>query len=150
MSQAEIVITPNASLERRTNIMFFVGISAVILVIAIGLTMMGFWMILPFAGLEMLGLAAALIMVDYKNQYREIVSISEQTVKVASGHREPQKSCEFNRHWTSVLLQTGVSVNHPEKLILRSQGRQVEVGACLVPEERSDLWRKLKKLIEQP
>ncbi len=150
MSQAEIVITPNASLERHTNILFFLGISVVILVIAIGLTMMGYWLVLPFAGLELVGLGAALIMVDYKNQYREIVSISEQTVKVASGHRQPQKSYEFNRRWTSVSLQAGVSMHHPEKLILRSQGRQVEVGACLVPEERSDLWRRLKKLIEQP
>lgn len=150
MIQSEFVIAPNASLERRTNIMFFLGISAVILVIAVGLTLMGFWMVLPFAGLELTALGAALLMVDYKNQYREVVRVSEQTVSIASGHKGPQKSYEFNRRWTSVLLQAGVSDNHPEKLLLRSRGRQIEVGACLVPEERSDLWRTLKKLIEQP
>ena len=105
---------------------------------------------MPFAGLELAGLGLALLMVDYQNQYREIVRIDNRTVKFASGHRQAQKTCEFSRHWTTVVLERGYTVNQPNRLLLRSKGRQVEVGACLVSEERNDLWRKLKQLVEQP
>jgi len=128
----------------------FLAMSTVILLIAVGLAMMGFWLVMPFAGLEMLGLGAALLMVDYQNQYREVVSVDDQTVTIASGHKQAQKTCEFDRHWTTVLLESGNTANQPKRLLLRSKGRQVEVGACLVSEDRTDLWRTLKQLVEQP
>ncbi len=149
MNPFEIVISPNASLSRQANIALFSSLAVIILVVATGFTLMGFWMILPFAGLELTALAAALMYVDYQNQYREVVRVDDATVSVASGYRRQQQACEFKRGWTSVLLRQAGPHNQPSKLLLRSAGKQVEIGACLEPDDRTDLWRELKQVIEQ-
>ncbi len=150
MDQLEIVISPNASLSRQANIALFLSLMGILLVVATGFTLMGFWMILPFAGLELIALAVALAYVDYQNQYREVVKVDEVTVKIASGYRKAQHACEFKRGWTSVLLRQSSRQNQPSKLILRSAGKQIEIGACLEADDRKDLWRELKQVIEQP
>lgn len=150
MNPFEIVISPNASLSRQANIGLFLSLAGIILVVATGFTLMGFWMILPFAGLELAALAAALTYVDYQNQYREVVRVDDVTVSVASGYRRQQQECEFKRGWTSVLLRQDGPHNQPSKLLLRSAGKQVEIGACLESDDRKDLWRELKQVIEQP
>lgn len=150
MNQLEFVISPNASLSRQANIALFASLAGIILTVSIGFTVMGYWLVLPFAGIELAALAAVLVYVDYQNQYREIVSVDELSVKVATGYRRAQQAWEAQRHWTTVLMSSGRSPGHPGKLLLRSGGRQVEIGACLVQEERADLWRELKQIIEQP
>lgn len=150
MNPLEIVISPNASLSRQANILLFLSLTIIILVVAAGFTLMGYWVILPFAGLELAALATALVYVDYQNQYREVVHVNDHTVKVESGYRKAQSACEFKRGWTSVLLRDESKHNRPSKLVLRSAGKQVEIGACLASDDRKDLWRELKQIIEQP
>ncbi len=56
----EFIIRPNSSLSWRGNKIFFFMLFFVSFMIAVSFAMVGMWMILPFAGLEMLLLGSAL------------------------------------------------------------------------------------------
>ena len=143
----KIVITPNSSLSRRGNQIFFLTMLVVMSSISLGFAFVGAWMILPFAGLELGVLAWALKANLRACRVREIVSVSGNNVCVEVGERSPEKSCSFVRAWTKVLLSPSAIKGHPSRLFLRSEGRQVELGACLDDSERRALSLRLEELI---
>ncbi len=63
-------------------------------------------------------------------------------VEVLPGHRRTH----FQSGWVRVLLATGGPRRH---LLLASHGRELEIGAFLADEERTEVWRKLKQLLAQ-
>ena len=81
----EFIIRPNSSLSWRGNKIFFFMLFFVSFIIAISFAMVGMWMILPFAGLEMLLLGSALTYCYIKNSQCEIVKIDEKKKVTATG-----------------------------------------------------------------
>lgn len=115
--------------------------------VAGGFAWVGAWLILPFAGLEMLVLAFALKANLRACRTKEVVHIDDQHVCVEVGRQGPEQSCCFVRCWTEVFLSPAKIKGYPSHLYLRSAGRQVELGACLDNKDRKALSIKLKELI---
>ena len=147
--QSQFFIEPNLSLSWRGNLIFFLIICTISFGIAGVFTAMGYWVVFPFAGLEMLVLGAALYVCSTKSRWREMVSIGEDTVEVAAGRHQPEKRWTFNRHWARVVLSPPNISGHPSRLLIRSHGRAVEVGRCLSDEEREQLAKALDRALGQ-
>lgn len=130
-----IIAKPNHSATWRTNLWVVLAISVPSLGAAIGFALLGAWPILPFAGAELLGLAAALYYVNWKLQYRHVVTLEGSTVKIDKGYYAPKKTWHFARD------QVGLSVtpeSHPwegPKLGIHDKGDYVSVGDFLNREE---------------
>lgn len=129
---------------------FLVLMSVTSLGIGVAFAWQGLWMVLPFAGLEMILLAVAFHYVQKSANSREVVSIESDNVRVESGRHAPEFACVFQRAWTQVLLQAPKIKGYPSRLLLRSGGKQVEVGACLSDDERMALHDHLVKLVQLP
>ena len=145
-----IVVSPNASMTWLEAKWFLAGISTLILLIAAGFAMMGLWLVFPFAGLEVLVLSAVFYTLIGKGVRQEVVHVNSERVRVEAGGRHLEQSCCFHRVWTQVLLEPEKIRGYPTRLLLRSAGKQVEVGAFLNNDERQTLWLRLKQLIEGP
>lgn len=141
------VIRPNRSLSWAQVKCFYVGIAAVSLVIAVGFAVRGFWPVLPFAGLELLVLGCALYVCTLDGCRSDVVSVDSHTVTVEKGCRAPSKTWEFNRAWTQVKLFRPRIVWYPSRLVLRSAGKEVEVGDFLTEDERVRLAKQLSEAI---
>ena len=118
-----------------------------LLIIALGFYTIGLWMVLPFAGVELAAVYCAFYWCSYKSRYREVISIDQDNVRITTGYGRIQHSCTFNRFWTTVLLQNSKLKGYPERLMLRSAGKEVEVGTCLTSEEKQALLLRLKQLV---
>jgi Integral membrane protein len=108
---------------------------------------MGFWPILPFAGLELLALGAALHACAQRGTDCEVISIHDSTVEVERGRRRPEWHYSFSRTWAHVVLERACSDWYPSRLLIRCKGREVEVGRFLNEQERIKLARELTQLI---
>ena len=53
----------------------------------------------------------------------------------------------FHPYWARLSLQPGRWRGAPSRLLVRSHGREVEIGAFLNDEERRDLARRLSGLL---
>ena len=146
-THASIVIAPNCSLSVRGAVLFFLTASAPCFGIAGVLTFLGFWPVLPFAGLEMLLLGAALRISLARRNHRQTIVISESDVAVQSKIGKLDSEVVFPRHWAQVKLRRSTSRLHPSRLVIESHGRQCAVGDFLTEEERRGLARKLGELI---
>jgi uncharacterized membrane protein len=146
-AHARIVIAPNCSLSVRGAVLFFLTACAPCFGIAGVMTFLGFWPVLPFAGLEMLLLGAALRISLARRNHRQTIVISESDVAVQSKIGKIDSEVVFPRHWAQVKLRRSTSRLHPSRLVIESHGRQCAVGDFLTDEERRGLYGKLNELI---
>lgn len=147
---SRIVIGPNASLSVRQAQWFMGSMALVGLGIAGGFAAMGFWPVVPFAGLELAALGAALWVSVRRNAYREVLTFGAERVEVAFGlaGRGASSRVEMIRYWTRVVLEPGPTRHAPTRLILASAGQKVEVGRCLTDEEREQLKARIQELLK--
>jgi uncharacterized membrane protein len=138
-TQCRFVLRPNRSLSWRGSLLFFLSLVLVSSIIAISLTWLGFWMVLPFAGLEMLALGVGLYVVAGRCYEREVISISREDIRIEKGRGYPRQQWTLGRVWAQVVLERCPRQWYPSKLLIRSHGRAVEVGRFLHEEERRHL-----------
>lgn len=146
----EFVIRPNRSMSWRGMLTFMAVCAVLSMSIAIGFMAMGAWMILPFAGLELLGLCTALYVCARHTSRVEVVTVSEDAVTVSSGRKGPSENREFQRGWTQIVLENSGHDWYPSRLVIRSHGRGVEVGSCLREGERRQLASALNLALRTP
>ncbi len=144
-----IVIGPNASLSGRQAVWVMALMATVSLSIGTFFAVQGLWPILPFAGLELAALGAALAVVLKRNRYREVLSFTDETIRIEIGMigQEIAANIELSRTRTRVLLESGPHRNSPNRLLLSDAGRRVEIARCLTDEEREQLARRVRELI---
>lgn len=145
-----LVIQPNASLTLDWAIAFMVFMCFVSFTIAGVLAWLGFWMVLPFASLEMGALGAGLWWSMRDNVYREVVSVDFDRVRVETGRYTPENTWEFQRAWTQVRLQRGPQVNSHPRLWIGSHGRGCVLGHCLTDGELEAVARRLRQWVREP
>lgn len=144
-----LIIGPNASLSERQACLFMGWMAALGLGIAGLLTAMGYWPVLPFAGLELGALGAALWVSVRRNRYREVLGFEEDRVCIEFGlaGRGAQARLELPRAWTRVSLEYGEHRNDPTRLLLAYGAQRVEIGRCLTDEEREALLSRIRELL---
>ena len=143
--QCRFVLRPNRSMSWRGTLIFFFSLLTISGVTAISLTVMGFWMVLPFTGLEMLVLWIGLYVVARRTHECEVISIAGDSVRIEKGRKHPEKVWTLARVWARVVLERCPGSWYPSKLFIRSHGRAIEVGRFLEEEERQRLAAELTR-----
>jgi uncharacterized membrane protein len=108
----------------------------------------GLWLILPFAGLEILVLTVALYTCSLRCRDQEVVTVEENLVIVEKGRQKPLEAWKFERAWINLELVKSPFQSHPSKLIIRSKGKETEIGKCLTNDERKSLSESLAKALQ--
>ncbi|MEP4147403.1 MAG: DUF2244 domain-containing protein [Halioglobus sp.] len=143
--QLTIVVRPNHSSSWRNNLIALMAISVPSLGAAVGFTLVGAWPILPFAGLELLALGSALYYVNWKLQYRHVITLNETSVKIDKGHYYPKRSWRFSREGSGLSI---TPEQHPwdgPEVNVHDRGEIVRVGEFLNREDAQQLASLLRK-----
>ena len=130
----------NNSLSSTGRLVAFALIFIVSIGIAAAFATFGAWLILPFAGLEMLVLFFAFRYMERHAADYEQIEIDGDTVKVEWTSAGSLRRGAFNRHWAQVVANGDGS-----RIALRSHGRELEIGRYLNDEQRLDLARALRR-----
>ena len=142
----EIIARPNSSLTARGRVYAVVMIASISLVVAIAFSLIGAWFVLPFAGLELLGIGYAFYYIHCHSQdYESIVILGDQ-VSVEKKSYKAVSLMSFNRYWAKVLLRNTPSGD--QLLSLRSHGKEVDFGQrYMTNDQRLDLAKQLKERV---
>ena len=147
-SRQRFVIRSNCSLSWRGALRFYLGMVAVSFGIAFFFALRGAWLVLPFAGLEMALLGAALYIVGRRCRRRQEVWLDGDRLEVVSP--ETGERQYFQRAWARVELEPARHRGHPARLLVGSHRRRVEVGAGLTEHERERLAVALRAALAAP
>lgn len=141
------VLRPNRSLSWRQNLAVFAGLCMVTLALVIPLVAMGFWLVLPFAGLELLVVGIGLYCVICRCHECEVICVAADSIRIERGRRRPEQRWVLPRTWAQVVLNGCSRQWYPSRLLIRAHGRTVEVGRFLVEEERRQLAQDLTRCL---
>jgi uncharacterized membrane protein len=145
--ETRIDIAPHCSLSPRGARLFLTSVGLASLSVALPFTLMGFWPILPFAGLEFALLVWALKTNLARKQHRQTIIVGPEKVCIEDHSVTPMRRSEFPRHWAQVRIRAGGSAWHPSRLTVESHGRRHELAAFLTEPERQALAAQLRRLI---
>lgn len=147
--QRIFVIQPNRPIAWRNLLWVFAAMAAFILSIGVACALAGLPLVLPFSGLEVLVLGVALYLSAARGSAREVIRIRAAVVIYEAGRSAPAVSERFQRQWTRVVLERSQEGWYPSRLLIRSHGRQVEVGRFLEEQERLRLAQQLRRALQR-
>jgi uncharacterized membrane protein len=130
----------NNSLSSTGRLFVFAFLFAVSVGIAAAFAVFGAWLVLPFAGLEMLVLYLAFWYIERHAGDYEAIEIDGDQVRVERLDGGSTSSEVFSRYWARVIVEPDGS-----RLALRSHGRELEIGRTLGEAERLELGHALQR-----
>ena len=143
-SRHTIVARPNQSASWQTNKLMLMLLAIPSLGAGVGFALMGAWPILPFAGLEMTALGCALYYVNWKLQYRHVITVSDDDVRIEKGFYHPKQSWEFPRQRAGLRI---TPQHHPldgPELSLHDRSESVSIGEFLTRDDTMELVSLLR------
>ncbi len=142
-----VTIRSNREQNSKALLLGTIFLAVVLLCIGIIFAILGAWLILPFAGLELLLLCVCALIAGAQNQDNDRLAISDKYVHLTRNRRSNQTVNSFIRQWTRVLLQAGSTKHEPMKLLVGSHGQYREVGQHLVDHSKRRVHQQLKTWI---
>lgn len=142
-SGSSLLLKRNCSISPGGMLRVFALLALASLFIAAGFALAGAWLILPFAGLEVLALGAAFIVTArHATDFERIeVSADRLTVEIA----EADRLARYVVHPRVAKLRLEKDEGYGARVLLRTPGRDVEVGRHLDAEARVEFATELTK-----
>lgn len=142
----EIIARPNSSLTGKGRVYAVMVMAAFSLVVALAFSLIGAWFVLPFAGLELIGVGYAFYYIHCHSQDYESIVIEGDQVSVEKKSYKVLSKMVFNRYWAKVLLRNTPSGD--QMLLLRSHGKEIDFGRCyMTNDQRLELAKQLKERV---
>lgn len=150
----KIIARPNNSLSPEDSLKLLGSLVAIVLLVGFGFLQMGAWLVLPFAGLEILGFAYAFHYIRKHSADFESITISSDSIVVEKRNLNEVSTTAFKRHWAQVIVRDVASswgVVGKSGLFIRSHGKEVEFGKYFINDEQRvllahELKQKLKNI----
>jgi len=142
----EMVARPNSSLTAKGRVYAVVIIAAISFAVAIGFSLIGAWLVLPFAGIEFLAIGYAFYYIHCHSQDYESIVIEGDQISVEKKSYKAVSKMVFNRYWVKVLLR--LTPNGDQMLSLRSHGKEIDFGrSYMTNDQRLELAKQLKERV---
>lgn len=144
---ARIVLRPNRSLSHASAVRYFLGIAVTGAVLALLCWRFGAWPVVPYLALELAGIGFVLWLLRRRAHDREVITLDDHRLRIERHEGARTITHEFQRYWAHIEIKPMRRGWHPSRLLIRSHGREVEVGIELTEEERLALARSLKQVV---
>lgn len=148
----QIIAKPNNSLTAENGLKLLIVMLLVVLLITLSFASRGAWLVLPFAGLELVAFFFAFHSIHIHANDFESVTIDGEQVYVEQRVKNEVTSTVFKRYWAQVNLRREEPANRlfaKSALIISSHGKEVEFGRALVTDEQRNLLvKELKSKIK--
>ena len=142
-----IILKPNNSATWRFNMLVASSLALLALLISTFFLLQGLWLIAPFSGLEVLALLGCLYLCARSNIQTEIIKFSPDKVIIEQGRTFAEKSWEYHRSWAKIFVRKPRHKGHPDQIVIRSHGKELELGSFLNKDDKQKLVNKLRKII---
>lgn len=144
-------LTPNCALSATQAVVFFASIATVSLLIALSFVLMGYWPVLPFAGLELALLGWALRSNWLCGQMREqiVIDAKDVTLLRCDADGDVDRTVQLTTAWTQVALirdRRGVAGT---ELAFGERGKWWVFGRFLVAQEKRAVKRRIEQVLRQ-
>ena len=125
------LLTPNRSMSWRGNMRIWAALFVLSGIIVTGMSILGAWVILPFAGLELAALAAGFYLTSRQCQRQEVLALEPGVIRLEKGRRRKESEWEFPRQYARLMQDEPRHPFTPPKLSIQFRDEEVPIGQFL-------------------
>ena len=130
-----IILQPNRSATWRQTLYFVISISVISLFIAIFWAIQGAWLILPFAGIEILLLCYLTYRVCASTYTQQVLKFSSEEILVETGRTTPKFMWKFKRSESKFIITRPEHSLSAAKIELVAEDQCIRIGEDLNKED---------------
>ncbi len=138
------IVQGNQSMSWRANCWLAAFLGVFIMGIALALASQGLWLVIPFAGAEVLFVLYCLYLTVKRLARKEVITVATDAVKLEWGETQPDRQVELPRHWSRLSYHCPDSEFEVGVLEVSAHGRRYSLGRALGRAEKRTLYNKLK------
>ena len=140
-----LILSPDRSLDWDGNKRVIWSLGSICIGIAMGFTIIaGAWVMLPFAGLEVLILSLALYYVSWKLSYRHILTLNNKQLIIEKGVYRPKGKWVWEKQTTRLVTTSAKHDWEAHRLTLINNNEKVNIGDFLSQSDSNELITFLK------
>jgi len=144
-----LIIQGNRSMSWRANLWLAASLGVICMGIALAMASVGLWMVIPFAGVEVLFIVACLYWTLRRLTRKEIITVDEQVVQLEWGYKKPEKSANLPRQWCQLRYHCPDNPFEVGELSVTAHGRRYRLGEALGREEKKTLHGELAAALQK-
>ncbi len=134
------VFRRNCSLSPKQLLQWYLSLCAITLVVATGFLLAGFWIVLPFAGIELLLVGTAFVIYARHAADYEMIELQPHQLILVMADGTKLTQLEWSPQWAK-LSYNG---KYKAPLLFSHKGQQVKIGKFIAEKDKSALHRELK------
>ena len=143
------IVQANQSMSWRANLYLAASLGVIVLGIAIALATYGMWLVLPFAGAEVVLIIVCLYLTLKRLSRKEVITLKSDAIKLEWGYNTPDLSIELPRQWSRLKYHCPESKFEAGELSLGAHGKSYALGTCLNRDEKRALFDALEAALSQ-
>lgn len=140
----EITLTPNRSLTTTQTQWVVFGVCTVVFIIALFWSMQGAFLVLPFAGLDIVLFAYFMFKINQDSLRKQLITIDDQKVLIQSGKIEIEEAIILDRPDTVVVVAEQQN-KKPLGLKLSDSKSHFILGDFLTDHDKREARKALKR-----
>ena len=140
-----LTLQPNRSANWRQNKIFIIVLSGFVILVASIWSIVGVWLILPFAGIEVALLAFLMYRASYFSYQKQIITIGCEQVLFEAGVYYPKTCFSFSKKNLSVNTTEANTQFEQTQISLQDGQQSINVGQFLNQSDRITALSHLKK-----
>ena len=139
-----LIVTANQSMSWKANLYLAASLGVICMGVAIGMATFGLWMVIPFAGLEVVFIVVCLYLTLKRLSRQEVITVDEEAIKLEWGYNQPDVTISLPRRWSRLSYQCKDSLFENGELSVAAHGKRYDLGKCLNKQEKKALYGELK------
>lgn len=149
-SEFSVLAQANLSITAERLMLFYLALSLCSLLIAIGLSLIGYWPVLIFAIGHQL-LVGVLLWHSWRKQWvKEWIVLNPDVVQVVHIDHYGRRMWQVESQWVRLEWRTTTPAPaSSQRLFLRNQANQTEIGSFLSDAERKELAKLLQPALDR-
>ncbi|MFL1405553.1 DUF2244 domain-containing protein [Marinobacter sp. M1N3S26] len=132
-------LTPNRSISWPALVRVWLGLVLLTSIVVVGMSLAGAWLVIPFAGMELVAVGAGLWYTARKCCRQEVITFGPSRVRLEKGHEHCEQQWDWPRPSVRILLD---EKPHPwlrERICLCCNGEEVPLADFLNPRDSREL-----------
>lgn len=140
----KLIVTANRSMSWKANMYLAASLGVICMGVAIAMATFGLWMVIPFAGLEIVFIVACLHLTLKRLSRQEVITIDNDAITLEWGYNQPDVRVNLPRRWSRLSYRCKDSVFEVGELSLAAHGKRYALGRCLNRDEKKALYGELQ------
>lgn len=148
-NRTRFIVQGNQSMSWRANLWLAASLGLVCMGLAVALATFGLWLVIPFAGAEIVLIVSCLYLTLRRLSRKEVITVDGEAVRLEWGYTRPDRVVDLPRQWTRLRFDNPESPFHTGDLSVAAHGRSYALGRCLNKEEKKTLHAGLAAALQR-